>query len=207
MERKVIPISNYREFTATDVKQLNQRLRFFTGPLAGTTVDLTGDTTVLGKSAQANLAVADSWVEDLHCAILCDEGGVQLVDLNSNSGTYLNGRKVNRARLQTQDRVRLGKTHFEFQVFDSTDVNAKIVTTSVLLRRPHLDRKLSFISVTAALVFMMLFFMAYLRNTETFGSKRKVRISDKAFSEVNLRLDEMAEEFPYLRSYRYNPPK
>lgn len=108
MERKVIPISNYREITATDFRQLIQRLRFFSGPLNGTTVEINEDIIVLGRSPQANLRFEDGWTSDLHCMLIRDEYCIQIVDLNSGCGTYVNGRKVNRQRLQTQDRIRLG---------------------------------------------------------------------------------------------------
>ena len=77
--------------------------------LGTTTHPLTG-TTVLGRGAEAGLQLTDTGVSRLHAELRLVDGGVEVHDLGSTNGTYVNGRRVQAASLRDGDRVTVGTT-------------------------------------------------------------------------------------------------
>ncbi len=79
---------------------------------------LLGPLTVIGRSPLCDLCLPDDpAVSSEHALIRYEEGGYVLYDLGSINGTHLNGLRLaphRRAPLQGGDRLRLGRTHFEF---------------------------------------------------------------------------------------------
>jgi pSer/pThr/pTyr-binding forkhead associated (FHA) protein len=71
---------------------------------------LPGNTRTLGRSTGADFIVDAALVSRVHCrlAALAD-GGLEISDLESTNGTYVNGERVERARLEPGDRVQVGR--------------------------------------------------------------------------------------------------
>jgi predicted component of type VI protein secretion system len=89
------------------------RLRFTAGPLAGRHVEVTS-TLVLGR--QAELALDDPQVSRRHAALRPAGEALELEDLGSLNGTWVNGTRVEGpVRLAPGDRVRLGASAFEVE--------------------------------------------------------------------------------------------
>jgi pSer/pThr/pTyr-binding forkhead associated (FHA) protein len=63
----------------------------------------------VGRAAQADFVVDAPLVSRLHCRIESSGDDLEVVDLSSTNGTYVNGRRVKRARLKNGDRLRLGR--------------------------------------------------------------------------------------------------
>jgi hypothetical protein len=67
----------------------------------------------IGRSGQADIRVGDERVSRLHTRLgVCAVGGrvqIEVVDLDSQNGTYVNGRRVDRAILHKEDKLRLGE--------------------------------------------------------------------------------------------------
>lgn len=78
-------------------------------------VDLSAEVTRIGRSAEADVRLADSGVSRLHAEVrrLGDE--VVLVDLRSTNGTSLNGRQVQEGRLRDGDRIGVGTSFLVFR--------------------------------------------------------------------------------------------
>jgi PAS domain S-box-containing protein len=76
----------------------------------GRTFDLAeGQEYVIGRSREAHLQVQDPGISRRHARVRCPREGVYVVfDLESSNGTYLNGRRVQRAVLREGDRIQLG---------------------------------------------------------------------------------------------------
>ncbi|MCB1139445.1 MAG: VWA domain-containing protein [Leptospiraceae bacterium] len=78
--------------------------------------DLFLDETYLGRSPSASLVVADKSVSMLHGKIRRIDQRFVLFDLVSDTGTYLNGKRVLRPRpLRNGDEIQIGHTVFEFR--------------------------------------------------------------------------------------------
>jgi predicted component of type VI protein secretion system len=90
-------------------------LRFTAGPLAGRRVEVTS-ALLLGRQA-ADLTLDDPQVSRRHAALRpAPDGGLELEDLGSRNGTWVNGTRVaGTVRLAPGDRVQLGDTAFEVE--------------------------------------------------------------------------------------------
>jgi predicted component of type VI protein secretion system len=79
------------------------------GPLAGRTIDVTA-AFVVGR-ASAGLTIEDPALSRNHARFDPVDGGLEVVDLGSSNGTWVNGLRVKAAtQLRTGDVVTLGKT-------------------------------------------------------------------------------------------------
>jgi serine/threonine-protein kinase len=82
------------------------------GPAAGRTVRLTGHATfTIGRLPGLSVSLPDDkYLSRLHCLIEFNPPAARVVDLNSKSGTRVNGVRVPRADLRTGDVVTAGVT-------------------------------------------------------------------------------------------------
>src|SRR6266498_1226264 len=84
------------------------------GPLAGRRLEV-GSGLVLGRE-QADVVIDDPGVSRRHAVIRPVEDGLEIEDLNSLNGTWVNGRRIAGAtRLAPGDRVMLGDSFFEVE--------------------------------------------------------------------------------------------
>jgi pSer/pThr/pTyr-binding forkhead associated (FHA) protein len=89
-----------------------RRVVFTNGPLAGRDVEVTA-VLVLGRQA-ADLPVDDPEVSRRHAVLRPAGDGLEIEDLGSLNGTWVNGTRIQGAvRLEPGDRVQLGDTSFE----------------------------------------------------------------------------------------------
>lgn len=78
--------------------------------------DLFLEETYIGRSPMASLVVADKSASMLHGKIRRIDSKFILFDLVSDTGTYLNGKRVLRPRpLRNGDEIQIGHTRFEFR--------------------------------------------------------------------------------------------
>ena len=69
---------------------------------------------VLGRSREADVRVADEGISRRHAEIRHEDGEYWLVDLGSMNGSRVNGRRVDRKRLDDGDTITLGSTEIVF---------------------------------------------------------------------------------------------
>jgi ABC-type multidrug transport system ATPase subunit/pSer/pThr/pTyr-binding forkhead associated (FHA) protein len=83
-------------------------LQLVSGSRKGETIDAGGRVVRLGRAAGNTVAFpGDATVSAQHAKIVRLDDGFVLVDLESTNGTYVNGRRIDRARLRSGDRVNL----------------------------------------------------------------------------------------------------
>jgi len=70
---------------------------------------LPGNIKTIGRAPGADFVVDASLVSRLHCRLTAGAAELEVVDLDSTNGTYVNGQRVARAALQTGDRLGVGK--------------------------------------------------------------------------------------------------
>src|SRR5690348_16291784 len=71
----------------------------------------------LGKVPSAHLKLDDETVSRMHAIIEVNgPGDVSIIDLGSTNGTFVNGQKVNKAKLQTGDTIVVDDTRIELAI-------------------------------------------------------------------------------------------
>lgn len=78
-------------------------------------VRLLGNTYV-GRSERNDIVLEDGGVSGSHCRVEHRPSGFMVFDLASTNGTFLNGRRVEKAPVEHGDRLRLGRTTLLFLV-------------------------------------------------------------------------------------------
>jgi pSer/pThr/pTyr-binding forkhead associated (FHA) protein len=68
-----------------------------------------GGVKTVGRAARADFIVDAALVSRLHCRLEADDDRLNVIDLDSTNGTWVNGRRVDRARLSDGDRLRVGR--------------------------------------------------------------------------------------------------
>ena len=77
-----------------------ESLTFRLAPGAGKTV---------GRATRADFVVEAALVSRLHCRLEAGSDYLEVIDLSSTNGTYVNDSRVDRARLTNGDRLRIGR--------------------------------------------------------------------------------------------------
>jgi pSer/pThr/pTyr-binding forkhead associated (FHA) protein len=63
----------------------------------------------VGRAPRADFIVDRALVSRLHCRLTAGDERLEVVDLSSTNGTYVNGTRVARALLTDGDRLRVGR--------------------------------------------------------------------------------------------------
>ena len=74
-----------------------------------------GNPLVVGRALNSDIPVFDPTISRKHAKVACDESGVQVTDLGSSNGTFLNGARIDTARLSPGDVVTFGKVAFRLK--------------------------------------------------------------------------------------------
>lgn len=70
----------------------------------------------IGRLSSAHLRLEDEKVSRIHAVVEVSAGGeVNIIDMGSSEGTFVNGERVNKAPLKPGDEIRLGETRLVFQ--------------------------------------------------------------------------------------------
>jgi hypothetical protein len=77
-------------------------------------VQLTKDRTTLGRRPYNDIVIDNLAVSGEHAVLEISTEGVQLEDLGSTNGTYVNGKAVKRQALQHEDTIEVGKYKIKF---------------------------------------------------------------------------------------------
>ena len=97
---------------------MNPRLVAHSGPLKGQTVSLTENEIIVGRESSAGLCLADLSVSRYHCRIQSEGGQLQIVDLESLNGTFVNGLPVSARSLNHGDQIRIGDSCFSLVIHE-----------------------------------------------------------------------------------------
>src|SRR5882762_8048211 len=91
----------------------------------------------LGKVPSAHLKLDDETVSRMHAIIEVNgPGDVSIIDLGSTKGTFVNGQKVNKAKLQSGDTIVVGETRIELAIGSSEEDEATKVNRSAVAVAP-----------------------------------------------------------------------
>ena len=79
------------------------------GANAGSRYALTGDLTTIGRHPESAVFLDDVTVSRRHAEIRRVESGLELIDVGSLNGTYVNGDRIERTTLDAGDQLQIGK--------------------------------------------------------------------------------------------------
>ena len=70
---------------------------------------LPGNIKTVGRAARADFVVDAGMVSRIHCRLTAGAKELEVLDLDSTNGTFVNGARVARARLKEGDRLGIGR--------------------------------------------------------------------------------------------------
>jgi pSer/pThr/pTyr-binding forkhead associated (FHA) protein len=73
---------------------------------------LPGNIKTIGRAPHADFVVDATLASRLHCRLAAGAAELEVVDLDSTNGTYVNGQRVTRAALTPGDRLGVGEIEF-----------------------------------------------------------------------------------------------
>jgi GAF domain-containing protein len=85
------------------------------GVCAGTVFFLPDVPTVLGRSPEAHLQVADPWISSMHAMFEWRGQDIWVIDLESRNGTFVNDERIQESKIAPGAMLRFGKTEVRFE--------------------------------------------------------------------------------------------
>ncbi len=84
---------------------------------------LTKRRTIIGRDSRCDLRIAVPSVAEKHCEILLNGDVAEVHDLDSSTGTFRNGDRVDRAILDVNDRLTIGPATFVLRRLEAAVVS------------------------------------------------------------------------------------
>ena len=69
----------------------------------------------IGRAAGADFVVDAALVSRLHCRLTATNDAIDVVDLDSTNGTYINDRRIRTGILANGDRLKIGRVEIQVQ--------------------------------------------------------------------------------------------
>lgn len=113
--------------TAMNTTMAPMRLEWMETPHQREVYRLGAGPIIIGRRSDADIILTHSLVSRQHVRILIENQDFIIVDLQSSHGTWVNGTRIDRHVLQSQDRIRLGEDGAEL-IFLSGDDNQTILS-------------------------------------------------------------------------------
>lgn len=100
-------------------------LHFIGGKYAGSEFPLESDASVVGRSTEVDLVLADDAVSRKHARLYARRGRYWIRDLGSRNGTHVNGEVVSHQCLRVGDRVTIGSSLAKVELRDPDAVSSR----------------------------------------------------------------------------------
>jgi pSer/pThr/pTyr-binding forkhead associated (FHA) protein len=78
-----------------------------------------GSIKTVGRAARADFIVDAALVSRLHCRLEVTDDRIDVIDLSSTNGTFVNGKRVERARMRSGDLLRVGRLSLKVARIDA----------------------------------------------------------------------------------------
>jgi len=108
--------------------QFNPKLISISGPVNGSTFNLTQVETTIGREPSNHICIPDPLLSRHHCRIVMDNEIITLNDLRSRNGLFVNGVPIKERRLAHQDVIKLGDSLLVFLRHEEDEVAAELST-------------------------------------------------------------------------------
>src|SRR6476661_769989 len=96
-----------------------------------------GAALTVGRALSSDVPLLDPTVSRRHASLVADESGIDLNDLGSSNGTFVNGTRVDHARIAPGDVITFGKLSFnvnEAEISENGAHSARFAPTIVRQR-------------------------------------------------------------------------
>jgi transcriptional regulator with GAF, ATPase, and Fis domain len=93
---------------------MHARLLAVSGLLTGTTRPLVRGKIAIGRDQSNDICLMDPLVSPKHCKVRQSDGQFEVLDLDSDNGTFVNGIPVRRRTLDHGDTIHVGESEFSF---------------------------------------------------------------------------------------------
>lgn len=74
-----------------------------------------GAVKTVGRAPRADFILDAALVSRLHCRLTASDDTLEVVDLSSTNGTYVNDKRVKKATLAPGDRLRVGRVELKVE--------------------------------------------------------------------------------------------
>jgi pSer/pThr/pTyr-binding forkhead associated (FHA) protein len=123
--------------------ELRFGLRFISGKYSGGEFPIgEGQEIVIGRSSELDMVLVEEMVSRKHARINLSDGVINIEDLGSTNGTFVNGEKVERGTLHEGDRVLIG-TNILKVIATAQDADQKLDLKSVAAGRVTARQRMS----------------------------------------------------------------
>jgi ABC transport system ATP-binding/permease protein len=78
---------------------------------------------IIGQDTAADVRLADAWVAGCHCMIAIEGEMLVVLDMGSNTGTFIDGMRIRRAHLIPGDTLTVGRTSFLVEYEGESEVS------------------------------------------------------------------------------------
>jgi len=86
------------------------------GNLSGEAFHLYEGKNIVGSSSPCNIQIPDEEIQDQHLSIRFSSGKWMITDLDSDEGTFLNGKRIHRTELKDGDKIKIGKAALHLKI-------------------------------------------------------------------------------------------
>jgi pSer/pThr/pTyr-binding forkhead associated (FHA) protein len=84
-----------------------------------------GASKTVGRAPRADFIVDAALVSRLHCRVVAADERIDVEDLSSTNGTFINDRRVNKGQLGSGDRLRIGRVELTVERAPSPALSSK----------------------------------------------------------------------------------
>src|SRR5215210_8549435 len=107
-----------------------------------------GAALTVGRALTSDVPLLDPTVSRRHASLVADEAGIELNDLGSSNGTFVNGARVEHARVSPGDVLTFGKLSFNVNKIDPSenggDAHGARVAPTIVRQRAVPDARQAF---------------------------------------------------------------
>jgi pSer/pThr/pTyr-binding forkhead associated (FHA) protein len=141
---------------------------------------------VIGRSSTCDVRVEDSQVSRIHSLIYFKDGKYYIKDLDSENGTFVNGKKVSDLVLNPGDKIEIGNYNIEFNVL----APERVISKSAIL----------FITIPSLLILLSILFI-FLFKPSLFGIKTGTLIVESEPKEAKVYINDAYKGLTPLKTY------
>lgn len=125
------------------------------GGQRGERYEFSKDLVLIGRSKRSDVSLNDSLVSAEHSRIIISDDSVEVEDLGSKDGTFVNQTPVQRVKLNSGDRIQIGKSELEVrieQIAEKDRLSSAVYQTALIVGYSEAERDYLCESLTGSLV-------------------------------------------------------